>query len=58
MDVDKLLASAVDSAGTSDFGPETDAMLEALRVLVRSVNEDAALDETVTPHSPERSCRS
>lgn len=43
MDVDKLLQDAVDQAGTSDFGPESDAMLEGLGVLVRSANEDADL---------------
>src|SRR5262245_26319452 len=43
VDVDQLIEHATAEAGTSDFGPETDAMMEALRVLVRSVNEDADL---------------
>ena len=35
---------AVERADASDFGPESDAMVEGLRVLVRSANEDADLN--------------
>jgi hypothetical protein len=43
VDVDELLATAVEQTGTSDWGPEAGAMVEALRVLVQSANDDAAL---------------
>ena len=43
VDVDELLARVVERADASDFGPESDAMVEGLRVLVRSANEDADL---------------
>ena len=45
MDVDELLARAVERADASDFGPESDAMVEGLRVLVRSANEDADITD-------------
>ncbi len=45
MDVAALLTGAQDSAGSDDYGPDADAMHEALEVLVRSANEEAALDE-------------
>ncbi|HEY7106744.1 MAG TPA: sulfotransferase [Acidimicrobiia bacterium] len=43
MDLDQLLENATAQAGTSDFGPEADAMHEALAILVQSVNQDAGL---------------
>ncbi len=43
MDVDQLLENAVAEAGSDDFGPDRDAMVEALRVLVRSANEESDL---------------
>ena len=43
LDVGQLLENATAQTGTGDFGPEVDAMMEALGVLVRSVNEDAGL---------------
>jgi Sulfotransferase family len=43
VDVDELLAGAVEQAGTGDWGPESEAMVDALRVLVQSANEDADL---------------
>ena len=41
MDVAALLAGAQEQAGSADYGPEAEAMHEALEVLVRSANEDA-----------------
>ena len=43
MDVAALLAGAQERAGSDDYGPEADAMLEALEVLVRSANDEADL---------------
>jgi hypothetical protein len=43
MDADGLVAGAIEHAGTDDFGPDTAAMHEALRVLVQSANEEAEL---------------
>lgn len=43
MDAEMLVAGATEQAGTDDFGPDTDAMFEALRVLVRSANEESEL---------------
>jgi Sulfotransferase family len=43
VDVDQLLTVAGEQAGTDDFGPEVDAMLEGLRILVRSANDEADL---------------
>ncbi|HXY93237.1 MAG TPA: sulfotransferase [Acidimicrobiia bacterium] len=43
MDVDQLLAGAIEQTGLREFGPEVDAMLEALHVLVRSADDDAGL---------------
>ena len=45
MDVAALLAGAQEQAGSDDYGPDADAMHEALEVLVRSANEEAALSE-------------
>jgi len=45
MDVGTLLATAQDQAGSDDYGPDADAMHEALDVLVRSANEDASLSD-------------
>lgn len=43
MDVAALLAGAQEQAGSDDYGPDTDAMHEALAVLVRSANEESDL---------------
>ena len=43
MEVAELLASAEGASGTDHYGPDAEEMLEALAVLVGSVNEDAAL---------------
>jgi hypothetical protein len=43
VDVDELLVVAREQAGTDDFGPESDAMLEGLQILVRSANDEADL---------------
>src|SRR4051794_13474373 len=43
MDVEMLVTAAIDQAGSSDFGPDTDAMHEALRVLVDSANGESDL---------------
>ncbi len=45
MDVAASLLAAQAQTGLDDYGPEADAMLEALAVLARSVNDEAALDE-------------
>ena len=45
MDVAALLAGARERAGSDDYGPDAAAMHEALAVLVRSANEEAALSE-------------
>jgi hypothetical protein len=45
MDVAASMDAAQAQTGLDDFGPETDAMVEALTVLVRSANDDADLDE-------------
>jgi hypothetical protein len=43
LDVGELLENATTQTGKRDFGPEADAMHDALAILVRSVNEDADL---------------
>jgi len=43
VDVDELLTAAVNEAGVDNFGPERDAMLEGLSILVDSVNREAKL---------------
>ena len=43
MDADQLLATAQEQTGLTEFGPERDAMVEGLRVLVQSANDDADL---------------
>lgn len=43
MNVDELLASATEHTGLHEFGPEADAMLEGLHVLVQSANDEADL---------------
>jgi hypothetical protein len=45
MDVAAVMAAAQAQTGLDDFGPEADAMIDALGVLVRSANADADLDE-------------
>jgi hypothetical protein len=45
MDVAALLEAAQAQAGLDDYGPEAEAMHEALVVLVRSANDDAHLEE-------------
>src|SRR6478672_4619684 len=45
MDVAALLAGAQAQASSDDYGPDAGAMHEALAVLVRSANEEAALSE-------------
>jgi hypothetical protein len=45
VNVDELLRVAEERTGASDFGPEADAMVEGLQVLVRSANDDADLNE-------------
>ena len=45
MDVAALLAGAQEQAGSDDYGPDADAMHEALEVLVRSANDEASLSE-------------
>ena len=45
MDVAAVMGAAQTDTGLDDYGPEADAMVEALTVLVRSANEDADLDE-------------
>ena len=45
MDVAALLTGAQEQLGAADYGPEVEAMHEALEVLVRSANEDADLTE-------------
>src|SRR2546423_1042465 len=43
MDVAALLAAAQERVGSADYGPDADAMHEALGVLVRSANEESDL---------------
>ena len=43
MDAQQLVAAAIEQAGSDDFGPDTDAMHEAMRVLVQSANEESDL---------------
>ncbi len=43
MDVDDLLANAAEQTSLTEFGPEQPAMLEGLRVLAQSANDDAGL---------------
>ena len=43
MDANQLLATAIADTGKDQFGPEQAAMVEALAVLVESVNEDRDL---------------
>src|SRR5690349_20459280 len=45
MDVAASLEAAQHQTGLDDYGPEVDAMLEALEVLTRSANDEADLDE-------------
>src|SRR3954454_8925862 len=45
MDVAALLAGAEEQAGAGDYGPDAEAMHEALEVLVRSANEEASLSD-------------
>jgi hypothetical protein len=45
MDVAALLAGAEARVGADEYGPDADAMHEALEVLVRSANDEAALSE-------------
>jgi hypothetical protein len=45
MDVAAVMDAAEAQTGLRDYGPEADAMVEALTVLARSVNDDADLDE-------------
>ena len=45
MDVDGLVASAIEQTGLADIGPEPEAMLEGLRRLVLSANDEAGLGE-------------
>jgi hypothetical protein len=44
MDSEQLVAGAIERVGADDFGPEAEAMHEALRVLVQSANDEADLD--------------
>jgi Sulfotransferase family len=43
VDVDDLLANAAEQTSLTEFGPEQPAMLEGLRVLAQSANDDAGL---------------
>jgi hypothetical protein len=43
VDAEQLLAAAVQETGKDQFGPEPDAMVEALNLLAASVNEDGDL---------------
>ncbi len=45
MDADRLVEDAVEQVGSGDFGPEADAMHEALRVLVDSANQESELSD-------------
>src|SRR3954447_8341820 len=45
MDVAASMEPAQAQTGLDNYGPEADAMLEALAVLVRSANDEADLDE-------------
>jgi len=45
MDVAASMEAAQAQTGLDDYGPEADAMVEALTVLVRSANDDADLSE-------------
>jgi hypothetical protein len=45
MDVAGSMEAAQAQTGLDDYGPEADAMVEALTVLVQSANDDADLDE-------------
>jgi hypothetical protein len=45
MDVAASMAAAQAQAGFDDYGPETDAMVDALTALVRSANDEADLSE-------------
>jgi hypothetical protein len=45
MDVAALLAGAEDQTGSADYGPDAEAMHEALAVLVRSANDEADLSD-------------
>jgi len=45
MDVAASMAAAQAQAGSDDYGPEADAMVEALTVLVRSANDEADLSD-------------
>jgi hypothetical protein len=45
MDVAASMAAAQAQTGLDDYGPEADAMVEALTVLVRSANDEADLSE-------------
>lgn len=46
MDVAAMLDAAQAQTGHDDYGPEADAMVEALTVLARSANEEADLTES------------
>jgi hypothetical protein len=45
MDVDASMQAAQAQTGLDDYGPEADAMVEALTVLVRSANDESDLSE-------------